>query len=445
MNSRLAGIVAQLSINRNYANALISGYCLMGVTIIVQIVLVPLYLSHLGKEKFGILAMIMAANSYAAIGVGWLSGGIARILAERAAVDDVEGFKAGYAFAKWLYVGYALLAVAIFWIVAPWLLPNSLKDNEVVWALVLASVYLVLLYEYNADRAAFNARHWQSKGNLREVVGQCVFAAGVLGGFHAGWGLPSVIAAQIAGILTTRFLAWCFWKRDPWNLTWMKSIANFRQLWARVSGKMGREYVAYGVLILTLQADVLILGWLSNPETVANYYILWRIPEVVILLLWRIPGSYGPFLIANDARGEQQAIEMNYKRGLYFMIALSGIAAVIYGILGQYIVTIWVGSDAPDGYIPYLLAAGAMFFLAVAKWPSGIAYSLLNTRPLAKIATIELATKIILILSLFKVFGFLTTIIATLITHGVIVTALYLWLGNSTVKMAHSVGFVRKL
>ena len=32
----------------------------MGVTIIVQFVLVPLYLEHLGKEKFGILAMIMA-------------------------------------------------------------------------------------------------------------------------------------------------------------------------------------------------------------------------------------------------------------------------------------------------------------------------------------------------------------------------------------------------
>ena len=435
MPSKFAALRARLSLNRNYANALMTGYGLMGVMIVVQLVLVPLYLTHLGKEKFGILAMIMAATTYAAIGVGWLSGGMARIMAERAAVDDIEGFKTAYAFAKWLYVGYAILAVLVFWLVAPTLLPNALKNKETLTALLLACIYLTLLYEYNADRAAFNARHWQAKGNLREIIGQIVFAAGVLFGLYAGWGLPGVVAAQIAGILTVRALAWYYWRNDAWQLTWMKSIPDFKVLWNRVSGKMGHGYVVYGVLLLTLQADVLLLGWLSSPETVANYYLLWRIPEVVILLLWRIPGSYGPFLVAMDTKGEHESLQKNYNRGLYLIIAAAGIAALLYATAGSWIVSVWVGENAPEGYLPYMLAASAMFFLGVARWPSGIAYSLVNTMPLICILGTELVGKLVLLLLLFNKFEYLTPMLATTIVHSMLIFYLYLWLGRNSISV----------
>ncbi len=405
----------------------------MGVTIVVQLVLVPLYLSHLGKEKFGVLAMILAANNYVAIGVGWLSGGMARIMAERAAINDVKGFRSAYAFAKWLYVGYAILVVLVFWITVPLLIPNALKDIEIVTALLLACLYLILLYEYNADRLAFNACHKQSKSNRNEMIGQIIFAVGVLAGLHAEWGLAGVISAQIGGIFTIRTLAWFYWGKDVYQFAWMKSIPDFRDLWSRVSGKMGREYVIYGILLLTLQADVLVLGWLTDPETVANYYLLWRIPEVIILVFWRIPGSYAPFLIAMDTREEHDGLQKNYKRGLYFMMAVAGVAALIYGTIGSWVVTIWVGDNAPEGQLPYLLAATAMFFLAVSRWPADIAYSLINTKPLNRIVALELAAKLTIVLLFFSTFGYITPILAVTIVHGLLVFYLYLWLGRNTI------------
>lgn len=434
MLRRLSALRARFPINHNYANALMTGYGLMGVTIIVQLVLVPLYLEHLGKEKFGILVMIMAANNYAAIGITWLSGGMARILAERAATEDIEGFKAGYAFAKWLYVAYALLAVCLFWLVAPWMLSEVLEDKEIVTALVLSSLYLILLYEYNADRAAFIARHWQAKGNLREIVGQLVLAAGVLIGLFLEWGLPGVIFAQILGIVTTRIMSVLYWRADSWSLAWKMPSEKFKEFWLRVSGKMGRDYVVYGILLLTLQADVLLLGWLSNPETVVNYYLLWRIPEVFILLMSRIPGSYGPFLVAMDMKGDHKKLEKNYRRGLYLIMAVAGIAALIYGTLGRDILDLWVGKNGLEGFTPYMFAAISMFFLAVTRWPSGISYSLLNTTMLIRIVSIELAVKLLFIVFLFDDYGFYTPMVATTMAHGLLVFYLYLWLGHSTVK-----------
>jgi len=406
----------------------------MGVTIAVQLFLTPLYLTYLGREKFGVLVMIMAANNYAAIGIGWLTGGMARILAERSALNDVEGFRVGYAFAKWLHLCYALFALLVFWSISPWILESSYSDPEIFYAVILSSLYFILVYEYSTDRIAFDARKLQSKGNLREVAGQLIFACCVLMGLHAGWGLPGVVGAQVAGVVVNRVLAWHFWQQDSYQVKWTMSDNTFHGLWRRISGKMGRDYIIFGVLMLTLQADILVLGWLAGPETAAIYYLLWRIPEIFILLSSRIPGSYGPFLIAMETRGERDALIKNYRRGLYLMMGLAGSAAVIYGAVGSQILELWVGPIAPQESLPYVMSAGAMFFLVIARWPINIAYTLLNTSPLIKILATEAILKIAIATLFFSKFDFLSPILAIILVHALGVSFLYLRLGQKSVQ-----------
>lgn len=424
-----------LPINRDYAAALVTSYGLTGITVVIQLVLVPLYLTHLGKERFGVLAMIMATNSFAAIGITWMSGGMARILAERTAVNDSAGFRAAYAFSKIVYVSYALIVILAFWLFAPWLLADALSDPEIFLAIVMASIYLLISYEYNADRLAFVARHWQSRANMREAAGQIVFAACVGVGLYTKAGLPGVVVSQIAGALTVRFLAWTHWQKDVYGLRWKLNIEGAHELWQRMTGSVGRDYIVYGMLLLTLQADALIIGWLAGPELAANYYLLWRIPEVCILLLWRIPSAYTPHLIAMDTRGNREALRKGYRRGLFTMVALAGTAALIYALLGHGIVRLWVGDNAPSAFWPYTVAAGAMFFIAVSRWPAELAYSLLNTRPLVKIAALETVAKLALIILLFGVFNYTSPLIAVCLVHALGVTYLYVRLGQQTLSV----------
>ncbi len=421
-----------LPVNRDYAAALLTGYGLVGVTIVIQLVLVPVYLTHLGKEKFGVLMMIMAANNYAAVGITWLSGSLARILAERAALDDRAGFREAYVFSKRVYVSYALIATAIFWLFAPWLLTEALADEEIRLAVILSCVYFLFAYEYNSDRQAFIARHWQARGNLREVLGQLLFGGCAVVGLYLGMGLPSVIGAQVIGILGVRILAWLHWRNDSYGLSWQRSIGNSRELWQRVSGKVGRDYVLYGVFLLTLQADALIVGWLAGPEIVVSYYLVWRIPEVCILLLWRIPSSYTPHLIAMDIRGERESLRLSYRKGQWAMFLLAGMAALIYGLLGQWILNLWVGEHAPLGYLNYLVAGVALFFVATSRWPSELAYSLMNTRPLLKLIAFETTAKLVLFGALFSSFVYLSPLMAIVLVHACGVFYLYLRLGKQT-------------
>lgn len=433
---------ANLPLNRNFANALVTGYGLMAITILIQLVLVPLYLSHLGKSKFGVLILILAVNNYAAIGIGWLSGGMARILAERAATHDREGFRAAYAFSKILFTGYSLIAITVFWVAAPWLLADQLKEREIWSAMLLSSVYLLLVYEYNTDRLALCARHWQAQGNVFEVVGQLLFACVVIGGVYAGLGLPGVIAGQIAGIVFTRFLASRYWKNDDYQLGWSWPVSDFVSMWKRVSGKMGRDYVAYSIILLTLQADVLIVGWLSGPEMAATFYLLWRIPEVCILLLARIPGSYSPFLVDMEARGEYAKLAANYAKGLKLMIVLSGVLAIVYAVFGQRIVDLWVNEGAPSGQLAYLLAACALFFTAVSRWPSGVAYSLVRTDSLIKVAGVELLLKLAIFAWMYSEYTYISPLAGTALSHVLGVFFLYLWLGRTSCRAGENVRHV---
>ncbi len=425
-----------LTFNRDYRAALLTGYGLTGLTTLIQLVLVPLYLYHLGKERFGILAMIMASNNYAAIGVGWLSGSMARVMAERAATGDRDGFAEAYAFSKLVYVAYAIIVLAVFWLIAPWLLTDVLADWEIRTAILLSCMLLLVSYEYNADRLAFVARHRQARGNANEAVGQLFFAAGVGIGLMMGAGLPGVIGAQIVSMLCVRLLAWMHWRRDDFDLSWKLRITGFQALWRLVSGRVGRDYVVYGLLLLTLQADALIVGWLAGPEVAANFYLLWRIPEVCILLLSRIPAAYAPHIIAMDARSDHHAIRNGYRKGLTALLIFAGFAALVYGFAGHWVLSLWVDDKAPEGSWPYAIAAIAMFFTAISRWPAEFAYALMNTKPLVRLVTLEVTFKLILIWLLYGALSFMAPLVAISLVHACGVFYLYIQMGRNNLTFS---------
>jgi len=419
---------------RDILGALGSGYGLMALTIAIQFVLVPLYLRHLGQETFGVLTMMLAAINYGAIGITWLSGGMARILGERGAVSDTAGFADAYALSKLVYVGYAVITITVFWIVSPWVLAGALENIEILQAMILASIYFLLMYEYNADRLSFIALCRQTTGNTIEAAGQIAFACGAAAGLYWGGGLASIVVAQIGGVLVARGLAWLYWHHEGMALRWNWPLADPGPMWQRISGKMGQHYVLYGVLLLTLQADVLIIGWLAGPSVAATFYLLWRIPEVCILLLGRIPGVFAPHLIQMETRGEAEGIQSTYRKGLRIILGLSALAGVGYAIAGNWFVHLWVGNNAPDGLIPYMLAGTALFFVAASWWPAGVAYALVKTGPLVKVTALQLAAKLVILALLFGRMGYLAPLIAIILTHVLGVFFLYVKIGKDACR-----------
>ena len=84
-----------------YPLSLLSGYLWMAANIVAQLILFPIYLRSLGTAGFGVLVLILAMINYAGAGIGWLSGGLQRILGETFSTKNyagfVQAFDVGYA------------------------------------------------------------------------------------------------------------------------------------------------------------------------------------------------------------------------------------------------------------------------------------------------------------------------------------------------------------
>ena len=92
-----------------YISAITTGATLTGANMLVQVLLIPLYVHYLTEEKFGFLMILLSVCNFAAIGVGWLSGGVVRLMGERWSHTDKQGFNEVFTVGKIAFTAYARL------------------------------------------------------------------------------------------------------------------------------------------------------------------------------------------------------------------------------------------------------------------------------------------------------------------------------------------------
>src|SRR5665811_925596 len=98
---------------REYPLSLLSGYLAMAGNIIAQVVLVPIYLTTLGAEGFGLLVLMLAMINYAVVGIGWLNGGLQRILGEAFGTRNNAGFVQAIDVGKIIFLAYGIAAALL--------------------------------------------------------------------------------------------------------------------------------------------------------------------------------------------------------------------------------------------------------------------------------------------------------------------------------------------
>jgi O-antigen/teichoic acid export membrane protein len=427
-----------------YITSLVSNYVALGSRIAVQLLLVPVILFYLGKEQFGVWVMIGAACNYADIGVVWLSGGASRELAKNYAAGNIERFGDAFSLIRAAYFGYALMLVAIFWLCSPWWLNATWNSNPgTKYAIIFASLYVLIRYIRVADDMVMTAQRHQKYAAWNATAEQVIFAVAVMVLLKRGEGIAGLMLAQCLGCASVLLFAWRYHKvrliNEPlmsygWSYFRAKRCLNLYS-W-RLVFKKGFGYFVYGFLVLTLQMDVLWVGLLIGPEGAASWFLLFRIPEVCLLLLERIPSTFYPWAIHLETKGQWKEYARLYRKGVRIMLTLSALAALSYTLLGQSIVKAWLGNSASEVFWHYVLASAVLFFKAGTKWHIQMAYSGGRVQSLIKISAIELCLKFILFILFWKSYGYLSLAFAMCLTYACAVFWMYRKLGTDILKMS---------
>lgn len=430
LKASFASLARKLANNPDYARSVATAYGASALNVVVQIVLVPLYLHYLGKYQFGVLMLLLALFNYLSFGITWASSGAQRIMGELAAEGDFQRLSEFFCLTKILFLGYAAIIGAItlgvvFGAAALGFAaetPGAVPMTEVT---LFGLAYFLITYEFNVDRMSLAAIGQQAWANTLTIVSQAVFAVAVIPVLHLGWGIPGVIAALTGGVVVSRCLSFMLLRRHRIHWKWPRGET--RQWLARLLGPMGRGYALYGMLLVTLlQADTLLIGWLGGAVMVAEFVLVWKIADVVIQMLWRIPESLQPYLVQMDARGETARMTRLFGQGQKWLTAMGIVCGGLFAFLGPDLVELWVGADqAPDSRLAYALAGGAIFWSVSARLPAIYGFSLVRLAALNRAVGVELAARVAIAIGLFPLMGYLAPLVAVNVAHVSGVAVLY--------------------
>jgi len=368
--------------------------------------------------------LMLAMINYATVGVGWLSGGLQRILGEAFGTKNDAGFVQAIDVGKIIFLGYGIIAALLAIAMVAFLDRSRLP----LGAAIVAGLFLVVTYESAIERLALTAAARLAAVNLLQFAQVTAYAISVMFVLRAGGGLLGVFACQLGSVLFARLLLPLCWQGA--RPIAKHVIGTLRPLLVRLTGRMGGGYFLSVALIVSLQSDVLVIGWLGGAETAARYVLLWKIAEVGVTALWRISESWSPILIRMDATNEHAILVRQYRHIVVLLLATAIPAGLAYALLGPWITMLWLGAEhAPKDPLGFVLAGAAIVWVGLARLPSILSYSLARFRVWSAIACFEIAARLALTVALYPRFGYLAPLVALNIVHVCGVAAAYQWAG----------------
>lgn len=348
-----------------------------GISAITTLVTVPLTLSHLGAERFGVWATISSLASlliFADLGIG---SGVVTAVATAAGRDDRSALARLVASATWslaaVAVAFALLVTAAFAMI-DW--PSVLNIRGPVaraeagpavgiFGLLFAAglpLSVVTHVRYGLQEGYANAL-FAAVGNVLGLVGVVVAVA-------LGLGLPLLVLAFMGGPLVGNVAnaVALFAHQRP-------SLAPHLRFVSRTTSaallRSGSQFLVLQIaMALAFYSDTLIATAVIGPQAGAEYAVgtkLFLLPGVVVAaVLTPLWPAYGEAF----ARGDRAWIGATLRRSLVVAVAVTVPMSVGLLVAADPILAVWIGRDVEP---PYLLLAATAVWTVMSALGSSVA------------------------------------------------------------------------
>ncbi len=380
--------------------------------------------------------MLLAYVNYAAVGVNWLTGGLLRVFGIHHSSGNVTAFSQAFHLGRYIYVGYAVLfgavMLAVTWVHPGLLFGQTSGEGKILswWAECAAVVYLVLFYDLSIDRVALIAVGKQHWAYILQMGALLIYVSGAILLLMMGGDVAELMAVMALGVFIV-----LVWARRIWaglSFAPLRAIrpdaAHRIQLLKQLFGRQGAGYLVYGAIVLTMQSDVLFLGWLGGAEVAADYVVMWKAAEVAVLMLWRLPEALIPDLIRADVTGDERRLSVSIQTTWRWTLGLSALGGIAYAFLGKAVVGLWLGKEAvPDSPHAFQLAGIALFILSSTHPAAIYAYATCRFRALLPVAGLEIAIKLAVLYWSYPYFGYLAPLVGLIVAN---VAGIYLLYGR---------------
>lgn len=320
------------------------------ISISTSLITVPLTLSYLGVERYGLWMIISSFTvllNFADLGLG---NGLLNTISEANGREDREAARR-YVSSAFVMLSIVALVLGIAFVslysFIDWTRLFNLKSDIAIRESGPTLAAFILCFLLNlplgvVQRVQLGYQQGYSN-SLWQAVGSLVTLLVVLFVIYLRSGLPYLVMALVGtpvvilGIQGLVVLGFQY----PW----------LRPTWKLVSFSAMRFLLRLGILFFILQVavsvayatDNLIITQFLGPEFVAQYAVaarLYSIPTSILSMLF-IPlwPAYGEAI----ARGDTAWVKRTLLRSLLTVLVIAGIPCVIFASFGKTIIEIWAG------------------------------------------------------------------------------------------------------
>lgn len=380
-------------------------YLTIGSNILTGFILFPLILNKLGVESLGIFGLLYSTKAIIDIGIGWLSSSMTKNLLK------YEYLKNKILTLSFLINSfYGLFGLFIF------ILYGYFAKYEYFNSFIFFAIYFLISCMIIPFYEIMTANLQQYQIAFYRFLLQFLFMIFSIIGFLIFNSLEVIFLILMLSSLITLLLLVGYYKT---KFNYKFKFKRFKkQLLKHLIFKDGSKYFFNGIsTILLLQLDVLLIDYLYGSKSAGIYLILWKIPNTLIMLGWRLSEPFQA-VVAKDIKNNPILIKKQFYSLEKKILAAAFIAAIGYFILGNFVMEVWIGTEnIPQIEFMYIVPTLLIIFSIMQRFYVTINYYTNGLNNITFLQSTELSLKIFFTIFFFQEFQELSPLIGWLLAY----------------------------
>ncbi|GAA5524814.1 hypothetical protein Maes01_01373 [Microbulbifer aestuariivivens] len=335
------------------------------VTLLTQLISVPIFLSNWGVEIYGqwlIISTIPAYLMLSDFGVGTVAKN--KMVMHAANNEECESRKVYNAAAIFTGLLSCLLLVSVIVVISTdvakeFLAGDSFDENDVVIAIVFLLLQVIVGMFTNLKSAVYTVCRRYAEGMVFVHTARLFEVFLSLAALILYGDIVSVALAGFSGrvliysIMSIRL----FWLTQTYYL--YPSLSAFQSALSLL--KLGGAFIIFPMgLAISIQGMTLVVGSILGAAAVAQFNAIRTLTRVLVQIGSIVNHSLWPEITVAFQQNNQELLRGLWKNSLFFVAVSSSLASLFLSIFSEEIFSMWLGEFELDGAL-----YGLMLFVAI--------------------------------------------------------------------------------
>lgn len=316
---------------------------------LVGLITIPLALSYLGKEKYGLWAVVTSFVAWTSLFDFGLINGLVNALSEANGKNNPEDAKSYVSTAFFALTAISavlgiLLALCAGWV--PWSRVLAVRipigQQTVMWTVVAALVCVLVGLPLTIVRQIYAAYQKSYIGNLFNLLGGLMTLGALYVVIWTKGGLPSLVFAFSGPTVVVGFINLIYLTQIemPW-LSPRLGLVSRRAIRRLSSTSMPLFLYQVGALMVN-ETQMVVLAHVTNLELVSEYSIIWRLAATLSSVVALSTGAFVPAFREAHERGDGNWMRAGFRRMLILRMSIAFAVSFTLIFGGNTLLRVWL-------------------------------------------------------------------------------------------------------